>query len=158
LVHLIRDLNTDLRKDQFNSELKAILIQFGQLLRSIVDTIDKYGLRTRHLEKHLKGVEAFYHSLGEEQFETEIAAHYQRRLNRQRDRLFEFLKHDGIPWNNNNAENAIKPFAKYREMARGLGTRRGLEDYLVLLSIQQTCKYRGISFLDFLKSGEKNLI
>ena len=42
---------------------------------------------------------------------------------------------------------------KYREMAGNLITRKGLEDYLVLLSIQQTCKYRGIGFLDFLKSG-----
>ena len=71
-----------------------------------------------------------------------------------RDRLFEFLNHDGVPWNNNNAENAIKPFAKYRAMAGDLSTRKGLEDYLVLLSIQQTCKYRGISFLEFLKSGK----
>jgi hypothetical protein len=79
--------------------------------------------------------------------------HYQRRLIRCRDGCFEFLNHDGVPWNNNNAENAIKPFAKYREMAGNLITRKGLEDYLILLSIQQTCKYRGIGFLDFLKSG-----
>jgi hypothetical protein len=157
LVHLIRDLNGDFRKNQFNLELKSIVARFGKLLRSIVETVDKYGLRRRHLEKHQKGVETFYRVIGEDQFETEIAAHYQKRLTRQRERLFEFLKHDGIPWNNNNAENAIKPFAKYREMARNLGTRRGLEDYLVLLSIQQTCRYRGISFLEFLKSRQKTI-
>jgi hypothetical protein len=28
--------------------------------------------------------------------------------------LFTFLDYDGIPWNNNNAEHAIKYFAKYR--------------------------------------------
>jgi hypothetical protein len=157
LVHLIRDLNGDFRKNQFNVELKLIVVQFGKLLRSIVETIDKYGLRRRHLEKHQKDVANFYHALGAE-CETEIAAHYQKRLTRHRETLFEFLKHDGIPWNNNNVENAIKPFAKYREMAGNLGTISGLEDYLVLLSIQQTCKYRGISFLDFLKSGKKSLI
>ena len=31
----------------------------------------------------------------------------------------------------------------------------GLEDYLVLLSIWQTCVYRGVSFFDFLLSGER---
>lgn len=157
LVHLIRDLNGDFRKNQFNIELKSIVNRFGALLRSIVDTIDKYGLRQRHLQKHMKDVEAFYQTMVETQYETEIAAHYQKRLTRNREKLFEFLKHDEIPWNNNNVENAIKPFAKYREMAGPLGTRKGLEDYLVLLSIQQTCKYRGIGFLDFLKSGKKNL-
>jgi len=157
LIHLIRDLNNDFRKNQFNVELKSIVTGFSGLLRSIVETIDSYGLRRWHLEKHQKHVESFYRALGEDQYETEIAAHYQRRLTRHRERLFEFLKHDGIPWNNNNAENAIKAFAKYREMAGHLGTRQGLEDYLVLLSIQQTCKYRGISFLEFLKSGRKSL-
>ncbi len=156
LIHLIRDLNADLRKDQFNIELRSIVERFGILLRSIVETIDKYGLRRRQLKKHEKDVEKFYCGLYEAEYETDIAAHYQRRLTRHRNRLFEFLKHDGIPWNNNNPENAIKPFAKYREMAGHLGTRKGLEDYLVLLSIQQTCKYRGINFLDFLKSGRKN--
>jgi predicted RecB family nuclease len=158
LVHLIRDLNADLRKNQFNVEFKSIVARFGELLRSIVVTIDKYGLRRRHLEKHQKDVATFFRLIGEEQYETEIAAHYQRRLTRQWDRLFQFLGHDGVPWNNNNAENAIKPFAKYREMAKNLGTQKGLEDYLVLLSIQQTCKYRGISFLEFLKSGKKSVV
>ena len=31
-----------------------------------------------------------------------------------RDKLFTFIKYDGVPWNNNNAENAIKRFAYYR--------------------------------------------
>ena len=32
-----------------------------------------------------------------------------------------------------------------------------LFDYLVLLSVYQTCKYRGISFLKFLLSGERDV-
>ena len=31
---------------------------------------------------------------------------------------------------------------------------KGIQEYLVLLSISETCKYRGLSFLDFLRSGE----
>ena len=38
--------------------------------------------------------------------------------------MFEFLRHDGIPWNNNNENSAIKPFAKYREMVGYLSTRQ----------------------------------
>jgi len=153
LVHLIRDLNGDFHKNQLNSELRNIVIRFGSLLRTIIATIDRYGLRMRHLNRHHKDVNRFYKWLAEAECETDIGAQYQRRLIRCRDGCFEFLNHDGVPWNNNNAENAIKAFAKYREMAGYLITRKGLEDYLVLLSIQQTCKYRGISVLDFLKSG-----
>ena len=36
-------------------------------------------------------------------------------------------------------------------------TRRGVESFLVLLSIYQTCEYRGLSFLDFLCSRETNM-
>jgi len=148
-----RDLNGDFHKNQLNSELRNIVIRFGSLLRTIIATIDRYGLRMRHLNRHHKDVNRFYKWLAEAECETDIGAQYQRRLIRCRDGCFEFLNHDGVPWNNNNAENAIKAFAKYREMAGYLITRKGLEDYLVLLSIQQTCKYRGISVLDFLKSG-----
>ncbi len=152
LVHLIRDLNGDFHKNQLNSELREIVLRFGSLLRTIIATIDRYGLRKRHLNKHHKDVDRFYKWLVVEEHESDIAVQYEKRLIRSRNGCFEFLNHDGVPWNNNNAENAIKPFAKYREMAGYLVTNKGLEDYLVLLSIQQTCKYRGIGFLDFLKS------
>jgi hypothetical protein len=33
----------------------------------------------------------------------------------------------------------------------------GLSDYLVLLSIYQTCRYKGVSFLKFLLSRERDL-
>ena len=73
------------------------------------------------------------------------------------DKLFTFLGHDGVPWNNNNAENAIKRFAYYREDTIGVLTEAGLADYLVLLSICQTCRYKGVSFLKFLLSRERDI-
>jgi hypothetical protein len=74
-----------------------------------------------------------------------------------RDKLFTFLRHDGVAWNNNAAENAIKRFAYYREGTVGRLTGAGLADYLVLLSIYQTCRYRGVSFLKFLLSRERDV-
>ena len=67
------------------------------------------------------------------------------------------MDYDGIPWNNNNSEYAIKAFAVHRKQGNTNFTEKSIEDTLVLLSIQQTCKYREINFLDFLKSNEKNL-
>lgn len=62
-----------------------------------------------------------------------------------------------MPWNNNNAEHAIKAFARLRRVIEGISTVKGIEEYLVLLSVCQTCKYQGLDFLDFLRSGEKDL-
>ncbi len=91
------------------------------------------------------------------QFHSELALSYQKRLVKNRDKLFTFLDYDGVPWNNNNAECAIKQFAEYRKLFDGRLKEAGLHEYLVLLSIQQTCKYKGISFLKFLLSREKDV-
>ena len=52
LVHLIRDINNDLKGNPYDEEFKTLAGEFGKLLRSIVDTIDRYGLKKRHLHKH----------------------------------------------------------------------------------------------------------
>jgi|SRR6266849_10974579 len=58
---------------------------------------------------------------------------------------------------NNNAETAIKAFAALRNVIGGSSTGKGIRDYLTLLSLCETCKYKGVSFLDFLRSGEKDI-
>ena len=57
----------------------------------------------------------------------------------------------------NNAEHAIKAFARLRRAIEGLSTPKGIEQYLILLSVCQTCKYSGLDFLDFLRSGETDI-
>ena len=157
LIHLIRNLNDDLVKHQLNSELKIIVLNFSKLLTGIMDTVNRFGLKKRNLTKHKKSVEFFFKSLSKMDFETEICSKWQKRFNSIKNELFTFLNYDGVPWNNNNAETAIKAFAVYRKQTDGLPTQKGIEEYLTLLSIQQTCKYRGINFFDFLKSGETSI-
>jgi hypothetical protein len=157
LVHLIRDFNDDLLKNPFDEEFKALAAEFGLLLRSIISTIDKYGLKKRHLYKHKADVARFFGALKSRAYRSELADSYQKRFAKNEGKLFTFLDHDGVPWNNNNSEHAIKAFAYYRRVTDGMLKEGGLSDYLVLLSVYQTCKYRGISFLKFLLSGERDV-
>jgi hypothetical protein len=157
LVHLIRDMNHDLLNNPFDGEFKSLVSEFGQLLRTVVATIDRYGLKKRHLNKHAEDVERFFRALGCRQFHSDLAQAYQQRLTKNRGQLFTFLGHDSVPWNNNNAEHAFKHYAQYRELTDGQMNEQGLSDYLVLLSVYQTCKYKGVSFLKFLLSGEKDV-
>jgi predicted RecB family nuclease len=157
LIHLIRDLNNDLLKNQFNIDFKNFVSNFSDLLQKIIGTVNKYGLKKRNLNKHNKDVSRFYSHYIDKKSDNELLLSYQIRLQKNRDKLFTFLNHDGIPWNNNNAEHAIKPFAYYRRDNEKQITELGITDYLILLSIQQTCKYRGINFFEFLKSGEKSI-
>ena len=157
LVHLIRDLNEDVMKSPFDTELISLAQAFGRIMRKIIDTIDRFGLKARHLGKHRHDVSRWFEDLDEQVFRSDIAEGYRKRLCKNRDKLFVFLDHDGIPWNNNSAEHAIKPFAKYRRLVSGNSSEAGVTDYLVLLSLHQTCHYRGVRFLDFLLSGELDM-
>jgi hypothetical protein len=157
LVHLIRDLNTDILKHPFDVELIGIGERFGSLMQEIVATVDKFGLKARYLRKHGKRTKQWLDGLEGQAFASDIAEKYRKRLVKYREKIFLFLEQDGIPCNNNNAEHAIKPFAKYRRLVDGQISQRGLEDYLVLLSIQQTCVYKGVRFLDFLLSNEMDI-
>jgi predicted RecB family nuclease len=157
LVHLIRDFNVDLMGNPYDHEFKAMAGEFGKLLRSIVHTIDKYGLKKEHLQQHKAEVSTFLRGLDAQSYRSELANAYQARLTRNEGKLFTFLDHDGVPWNNNPAEHAVKAFACFRRTTDGQMREEGLSDYLVLLSVQQTCKYRGVSFLEFLLSQEEDV-
>jgi predicted RecB family nuclease len=157
LIHLMRDINDDLYRHPYDEDLRNIATEYANLIRPMVETIDKHGLKKRFLTRHVPEVEKFFRWLSAEKFDSETAQSYQKRFKKNREKLFTFLAHDGVPWNNNNAENAIRAFAELRRVIGGTCTEKGLREYLVLLSICETCKRRGISFLDFMLSGEANI-
>jgi hypothetical protein len=157
LVHLMRDLNDDIHREPFNVEIKEIVHEFGALLEPMIDTIDRFGLKTYFLRKHKMAVTRFYNTLLLRKYNTELAQKVQRRFIKNQGKLFTFLDYDNVPWNNNNAEHAIKSFADLRDVIGGRTTESGIQYYLKLLSIYQTCAYREIDFPGFLRSGEKKI-
>ncbi|MBW8326028.1 MAG: hypothetical protein K0M50_14780 [Prolixibacteraceae bacterium] len=122
-----------------------------------VATVDKFGLKQIHLNKHKRDVAVFYSKIISKPFESELAISYQKRLTKYREKIFLFIENDNIPWNNNNAEHSIKPFAKWRKKISKNLTKQNIENHLILLSILQTCRYQGINFFEFLKSGELSI-
>jgi hypothetical protein len=156
LIHLMRDMNEGLRKNPFNEDLTLIAEKFGGLLRKIIETIDRYGLKARHLGKHKRAAADFTEYVATVKCKTEIASSLQRRIVRNRDKLFTFLSYDNVPWNNNNAEHGIHAFANLRNVML-TSTPKGTKEYAILLSIEQTLRYRGRSFMDFLRSGRTEL-
>ncbi|MEK7675965.1 MAG: IS66 family transposase, partial [Verrucomicrobiota bacterium] len=157
LIHLMRDLNDLLLDHPYDQEAKKVATGFGDLLKAIVETIDRRGLKRYFLRKHQRQVQQFYRKLRNTAWHSEAALRCKERFEKNRDKLFTFLDYDAVPWNNNNAEHAIKAFAKLRRAIVGLSTPKGIEEYLILLSLCQTCKYMGVDFLDFLRSGEKDI-
>ena len=153
LIYLVRDINQDLHKNPFDEELKDIARRFGGLLREDVETIDAFGLKARHLGKHKRSAEGFIERVVAMKCSTEASSALRKRIEKNRDKLFTFLDYDGIPWNNNNAEHAVKAFTKLRNVIL-TSTPKGTQEYATLLSVQQTLKYRGMDFLEFMRSGK----
>jgi hypothetical protein len=151
LIHLIRDLNDDLFKNQYDQEYNTMVPAFNKLLRKIIETIDKHGLKQNHLNKHIKDTATFYREFVEKNYKSEIASKYAKRFKKHWEQLWTFLHHDHVPWNNNNAEAAVKAFAQHRRGVKGQMHVRGITEYLQMLTVAQTCRYRNISFLSFLQ-------
>ena len=153
----MRDLNEEILNNPFDEEMKSIAVGFAGLLKPMVETIDRRGLKKHFLRKHLVEVDRFYGFLDASDFKSEAATKCKQRFEKNRDKLFTFLRYDGVPWNNNNAEHAIKAFARLRDVIAGTSTKKGVDEYLTLLTVAQTCEYQGLDFLDFLRSGEKDV-
>jgi predicted RecB family nuclease len=153
-VHLIRDLNEDLCKHPFDREYEMFVVEVRNLFVPIVAAIRRYGLKRRHLGKFRAAVDRFYDRWIESRdYESEVTRTYHKRLDRYRISLFRFLEEDGIPWNNNAAERAIRHLAIQRKIS-GTFFKSLAPQYLLLLGIAQTCRFQEKPFLKFLLSEQ----
>jgi predicted RecB family nuclease len=157
LVHLIRDINSDLWNNPHDTDLETLASKVKALLLPILSDVERYGLRRRHLQKHQKAVDRFYKEVIEgTEWKSEVVHRFVARFRRYREQLFVFLGEDSIPWNNNTGERAIRHLAIQRKIS-GSFHKDVVLHHLVLLGIAQTCKFQHKSFLKFLLSGEKDV-
>jgi hypothetical protein len=156
-VHLIRDLNNDLWGAPFDTEFETFILKVRNLIIPIMEAIQKYGLKKRNLHKFQKHVDIFYQeTIFNKHYHSELALTYQKRFIRYQESLFVFLEQDGMPWENNTAERAIRHLT-VQEKISGYFYKSIMPDYLRLLGIRQTCRFQGKSFFKFLFSEETDL-
>jgi transposase len=157
LVHLIRELNEDLWKFPFDGEFEAFILEVKNLIVPMLEAVQRYGLKKRHLQKFSRQIEHFYERvITDRTYHSDLTIRYQSRFKRYRQSLFTFIDHDGIPWNNNMAERAIRHLAVQRKIS-GSFFKSVAPQYLLMLGITQTCRFQGKSLLKFLMSGEKDI-
>jgi len=87
---------------------------------------------------------------------TEAGLALKKRIEKNRNNLFTFLNYDGVPWNNNNAEHAVRAFTRWRNVIN-MSTPKGTHEFATLLSIQQALRYRGMSLLGFMRWGRMEI-
>ncbi|MBN1579974.1 MAG: IS66 family transposase [Anaerolineae bacterium] len=156
-VHLIRDLNNDLWAAPFDAEFEAFVLEVRNLFVPIMEVLQENGLRKRYLDRFKHKIDNFYKTMIiDKRYRSDLAIKYQQRFERYRSSLFTFVEHNGIPWNNNSAERALRHLT-VQEKISGFFFKSLMPDYLRLLGIRQTCRFRGKSFLRFLFSGERDV-
>lgn len=152
-VHLIRDINNDLWKNPFDREFELFVVEIRKLIVPIIQAVHRYGLKRRHLSKFEREVEQFYvNNIIGRHYHSEPSNKFHKRFERYRDTLFLFLTDDGIPWENNMAERALRQLAVQRKIS-GSFNADGALHFLRLLGLAQTCRFQNKSFLQFLLSG-----
>ena len=130
---------------------------FRDLLVPLLEDVQRFGLKARHLRKHRSRVDRFYRDtiMGQTSV-RDTTARYRKRFERYKESLFTFIENDGVPWHNNAAERALHHLAVQRKIS-GAFSEKGAGDYLRLLAIAQTCRFQRKSFLGYLLSKSTNV-
>ena len=63
--------------------------------------------------------------------------------------LFTFLEEDGVDWNNNAAERALRSSVVIRKISYGSQSDEGAHAHAVLMSVKETCNLREENFFDY---------
>jgi hypothetical protein len=75
------------------------------------------------------------------------------RLSKQRDHLFEFLKHKEVPATNNQADGQLRPAVIARKISCGNRTPKGATTWKILTSLAVTSAQQNQSFKDLIKNA-----
>jgi predicted RecB family nuclease len=80
-VHLIRDLNDDLRNNPFDKEFEVFILEVRNLIVPIIGAVQKYGLRKQILTKFAKHVNKFYQkAIIDKRYKSDLVLKYQKDL------------------------------------------------------------------------------
>ena len=74
LLHLMRDLNDAVLDNPYDEDVKGIVTAFAELLHGIVKTIDRWGLKSGFLGKHLVDVARFYKRISKTKLSSAAAS------------------------------------------------------------------------------------
>ena len=61
---------------------------FANILKPMIETVDRFGLKAYHLRRHKDSVEGFYEALSRRDYQTDVAISYKRRFDRKLRQAF----------------------------------------------------------------------
>lgn len=163
LVHLLRELEQTVKHKSpsdhwpdFEKKLRRLLGDAIRLWknRDVLEASSLLSRRTRLDQRLAKLISTDWEDVN--------AKRLIKRLRRHQDDLFTFLGKDGVPFENNHAERAIRPAVILRKNSYGNRSEQGADCQAVMMSIFRTLKQRGLDPIktiieatkQYLKSGK----
>jgi hypothetical protein len=147
-VHLLRGLH-ELKEEQTGDESVQ---QWAREVRALYDEAKAAlpGMKERTDQER----EALYNSLMERS--QKLALQYAqdkahpcwamaKRLSRHQDELFQFVRVDGVPADNNLAERSLRPIVVIRKISGGTRSPAGSKTRMALASLFATWRARGLN-------------
>ena len=149
LVHYLRELEDTIKYKSPGKSFLPFRKKLRRILRDAIGTADEkdHGERLRakaRLETRIDELISSYSPTKERN-----CARLLKRLRRERGMLFTFLEEDGVDWNNNAAERALRSSVVIRKITYGSQSDEGAHAHAVLMSIKETCALRKENFFDY---------
>jgi transposase len=148
LVHYLRELKDTMKYKSPGAEFAPFAKKLRRMLRHAIRMADVKDPdeRLRAKARFEARVDALIESYSSSKERN--CARLLKRLRREKGMLFTFLEEQGVDWNNNAAERALRPSVVIRKITYGNQSEEGAHAHAVLMSVKETCGLRGENFDD----------
>jgi len=149
LVHYLRELEETVKYKSPGKDFFPFAKKLRRILRDAIRMADErdHAERLRAKARFGARVDALISSYPSSSERN--CARLLKRLRRERGMLFTFLEEDGVDWNNNAAERALRSSVVIRKITYGNQSDEGAHAHAVLMSIRETCGLRRENFFDY---------
>ncbi len=150
LVHYLREIEDTIEYKSPGKEFAPFAKMLRRILRDSIRigekvTVHEERLRAKaRLESRVDALLASYSLSSEKNCKRLV-----KRLRRENDMLFTFLEEDGVEWNNNAAERALRSSVVIRKITYGNQSDEGAAAHAVLMSLKETYNLRKENFFDY---------
>ncbi len=149
LVHYLRELKDTMKYKSPGPEFAPFAKKLKRILRDAIRMADEEDRGERlmakvRFEARIDALISSYSSSKEKN-----CARLLKRLRREKGMLFTFLEEDGVEWNNNAAERALRSSVVIRKITYGNQSDEGAHAHAVLMSVRETCGLRKENFFDY---------
>jgi hypothetical protein len=149
-VHLLRELR-DCAKKNKAPEFAAFRKKLKRIIADAMRLVASKDFNPDLSDPHIWRLHDRVHALAVADYKNQDCRRLAKRLRQHGENLFTFLLYPNIVTpDNNRAERAIRPAVVLRKISGGSRTANGANASADLLSLSQTCRQNGISFVPFL--------